>query len=99
TPCTLQSFPTRRSSDLEREVEHQHDAQAHHPRHEFRLRRANPAVRSNEPVENAPCASHRRAASRRNTTPNSLADMTRCSLDSLRSEEHTSELQSPCNLV
>src|SRR5256885_7266233 len=79
-------FPTRRSSDLEDEPREQH---GHRPRaDEHPLNRPDESVR-------------RESLGRRETLRRHTGDHRRnaTAQPESRSEEHTSELQSPCNLV
>src|SRR5256885_11775362 len=56
-----------------------------------------------KPPKTAPCAARSRSASSQTTTgplpPASIRERLRPAARTIRSEEHTSELQSPCNLV
>src|SRR5688500_19362139 len=81
----LNSFPTRRSSDLE--IGRSHEG-------------PDPRRREDEPP--APCACHPRTVTATGASCVELRSMGQTLLivhHTPRSEEHTSELQSPCNLV
>src|SRR5688500_19523423 len=83
TPYVL-TFPTRRSSDLAKEIERVQTNVAQRQRHEIASQRHTAQAWRRRPKMKGP-----REWTFERQAPRS----------SSRSEEHTSELQSPCNLV
>src|SRR5205807_10604142 len=97
SPLNLHPFPTRRSSDLERPVP---DPRATHGTPASKQVRTTERTSAEVPGSTAASGVWRRWASPSERYVASVSGcVSTCSEPQIRSEEHTSELQSPCNLV